>query len=265
MIKFLKVSLFILLVSWLQSVTAQNTAKFECLSYDSYIKEYCSGCALRQSNFYGVKITQNKVKTYLWHPIKIETNGGWVQLEDSFGTKFRINVSNILTYNTLKGVYDFLSTCAVPEPIVDTTAYKLEMVSGSYKVFDEFLFLVQTGTTPKKVAFTLPIYSSENNTSVVVDNQTDFRITKAGNFKIDYTFNSLPTLTGQIYCKIYKNEDVVIEPLLQCLSVVTGYLDFSGSLVLPLEIGDVISMRILRPAGAVTHNVSHSNLTITKI
>ncbi len=252
----------IILFGWLQIVTAQAiTAKFECLSYDSYIREYCSSCALQQSNFYGVKITYNKVNTYLWHPIKIKTNGNWADLEDSFGTKFRIRTGDIFTYNTPKLLYQFLGGCkptSLP-PVEVKSTY------ANYRWEDdpEVDFLFQTGATPAKVIFQTAF--NTDSTTIAIDSLQDFRILESGNYNISFTTNFIPSATGQVYVQIRKNNGILWQSVLQCLSVVSGFLDYASSRSVPLVDGDIITMTYYRPSGTVTYTVYQSHLKILKI
>ncbi len=140
-----------------------------------------------------------------------------------------------------------------------------EVASGNYNIYVDFDFPVQTGTTPKKIIFKGSTYLSPTNSSMIIDSLQDFRATKAGTFKIDYTCNFLANATGQFYTQIYVNESVIAEPVLQSTSVVSGFLNFSGTVTTTLTPGDIVTMRLLRPSGTVTYTINHVNMTITKI
>ncbi len=234
--------------------------KMECASYDSYIKNFCSGCSLSQSNFNGILITENKVKTYLWHPIKVVTNGGIVALTDAFGTHFRAYASHVVGLNNVKNVFNFINNCA------GTAGESVgAVVSGNFKFFDDLQFMIQPSTDPVKFVFTSPVFTGSDTTAIGIDSLQDFKIKKIGNYKIESHASFIPTVTGQYFLQVRKNGDVISEHTAQCASIVTGYINLSGTITAALVPDDIITMTLVRPAGAATYNVFSSNITITKL
>lgn len=249
-----------------------QTAKLECIDYTTYIKEYCYGCQLRQSNFAGVKITYNKKITYLWHPIQVKTEGGSYTMSDGFGTTFKNKLSNNLTYNTIKSIYSFINNCSAPSDI--EASAPADFVGLSLTTFSA---ITQTSTIPVSIPFQTAVLTNIDSSNLTFDQSitgltfyfepdtiNTINIAESGAYHIAFDASLIPSATGQVQVQVHVNNTNVYSQLLNCASIVSGYLVFAGGVSKELSMNDKVTLKLLRPTGTTTFSIISASLSLTK-
>lgn len=81
----------------------------------------CKGCNIQSSLFTGIVIKEKgKPDIPLYEPYKVSNKSNIFTFEDAFGTKTIVNVTSVLSYNTPKKLYDYLSNCLCKPSTIDT-------------------------------------------------------------------------------------------------------------------------------------------------
>jgi hypothetical protein len=81
----------------------------------------CKGCNIQSNLFTGIVIKEKgKPDIPLYEPYKVSNKSSVFTFEDAFGTKTIVNVTSVLSYNTPKKLYDYLSNCLCKPSTIDT-------------------------------------------------------------------------------------------------------------------------------------------------
>jgi hypothetical protein len=81
----------------------------------------CKGCNIQSNLFTGIVIKEKgKPDIPLYEPYKVSNKSSVFTFEDAFGTKTIVNITSVLSYNTPKKLYDYLSNCLCKPSTIDT-------------------------------------------------------------------------------------------------------------------------------------------------
>ncbi len=195
----------------------------------------CKGCNIQSSLFTGIVIKEKgKPDIPLYEPYKVSNKSNIFTFEDAFGTKTIVNVTSVLTYNTPKKLYDYLSNCLCKPSTIDTDRYS-SLVQDSILVYynkdgveiDRDTIKIPFVDTDIQTYLTqdsILVYFDESNTEIGRDTISIPNITEQGNFRISndtlYHNNSidgieqfvkLPSIdtTTQTYLPILNGTDTI--------------------------------------------------------
>lgn len=104
----MKLFLFILAFV-LSTVSYTQTASFKAFSYASFTEADCYGCGIKAGTFSGAIIQIGTIKHALYNPIKAKYRGPFVDLEDAFGKKMSVKLSQISGFSVGTNISEFIS------------------------------------------------------------------------------------------------------------------------------------------------------------
>jgi hypothetical protein len=267
-------SLFLMVLVW-TSGSSQPTYPVTLMCYGAgdFDESDCPNCGYRSGAFDGIVLSYNNQKMALHHPIQLKFRGTIVDMVDVFGKKFSISTRNIATYNSTSLLSKYISDCKNKNSVknisivpyvdggdtlglihtwntqIDTMLYPVvtneAFLSSSFvSLYNTDTELMSIGTVATKIDFnTVTRAGTGINHSLTTDTIAPV---SAGNYRISFDLNCLPSVVGQIYIELWVNSTVVYSQLLNPTNVSTGWSLFTHDRVYALGAGNSISLRVRR-------------------
>lgn len=232
-----------------------------CHKCESRTKIRCNSCVIAGSTFTGLIVKRNnKPDVALFHPVQVKNRDKQFELQDFYGTKVQLDISEMAVNNTIKGFYDFISSCNCET--VEQASYGSLSRSLATELEDEVPdFFYVTGSNTKKMNL--------NNTisvgAVTAIGDSILRVSEMGYYRVTFSMNTLVSPASFVYCKVMKNSTPMTELGDNITHVTNDFGTYYFNKVLLLQPNDEISVVMYKLGGSVTLTVNDAALIVEKL